>query len=323
MERGVRGPKVVALGGGHGLAATLSALRLITTNLTAIVTVADDGGSSGRLRKEFGVLPPGDLRMALSALCDSSEWGQTWRDILQHRFTSDGPLDGHAVGNLLILGLWERLGDTVSALDWVGELLQVKGRVLPMSSMPLEIRATVRRGEDCDVVQGQVAVATARGKVEHIELIPHNPPAQQEALEAIEDADWVVFGPGSWFTSVIPHLLVPDLREALEKTTAKKLLSLNLLAEKETSGMNAGEHVSSFREYAPQLGIDIVLADPSAVDSIRELDEKADQCGARVLLRQVRMGDGSPRHDPLRLAAAYRDAFDKVLGDVLGDAGGE
>ncbi|MBR6459325.1 MAG: uridine diphosphate-N-acetylglucosamine-binding protein YvcK [Actinomycetaceae bacterium] len=316
MDRGARGPKVVALGGGHGLAATLSALRLITTNLTAIVTVADDGGSSGRLREEFGVLPPGDLRMALSALCDSGEWGQTWRDVLQHRFSSEGPMDGHALGNLLILSLWERLGETVSALDWVGELLQVKGRVLPMSSMPLEIQARVRQGDKLETVCGQVAVATALGKVEHIDLIPHNPPAQQEALDAIDEADWVVFGPGSWFTSVIPHLLVPEMREALEKTKARKVLSLNLLAEKETSGMKASEHVTSFREYAPELGINVVLADPSAVDSIRELDEAASQCGARVLLRQVRMGDGSPRHDPLRLAAAYRDAFDNVLGDV-------
>lgn len=316
MERGARGPKVVALGGGHGLAATLSALRIITTNLTAVVTVADDGGSSGRLRKEFGVLPPGDLRMALSALCDNGEWGQTWRDILQHRFSSEGPLDGHALGNLLILSLWERLGNTVSALDWVGELLQVKGRVLPMSSVPLEIEARVFHDGERHTIRGQVDVATAQGTVEHVALIPNNPPAQAEALEAIDEADWVVFGPGSWFTSVIPHLLVPDLRAALEKTKARKVLALNLLAEKETSGMKASEHVSSFHEHAPELGIDVILADPSAVESIRELDAVASQCGARVLLRQVRMGDGSACHDPLRLAAAYRDAFDGVLGDV-------
>ena len=139
--RGARGPKVVALGGGHGLYASLSALRLLTDNITAIVTVADDGGSSGRLRQEFGVLPPGDLRMALSALCDDSEWGQTWRDVLQHRFTSDGPLNGHALGNLLIVALWEQLGGSVPALEWVGQLLEIRGRVLPMSSMPLKIEA--------------------------------------------------------------------------------------------------------------------------------------------------------------------------------------
>ncbi len=133
---GGRGPAVVALGGGHGLAASLSALRLMTDRLTAVVTVADDGGSSGRLRHELDVLPPGDLRMALAALCDDSDWGHTWRDVLQHRFRSDGPLDQHAVGNLLIVALWELLGDPVAGLDWVGRLLGARGRVLPMSCRP-------------------------------------------------------------------------------------------------------------------------------------------------------------------------------------------
>jgi len=116
-------PVVVALGGGHGLAASLAALRLITDQITAVVTVADDGGSSGRLRDEFDVLPPGDLRMALAALCDDTEWGHQWRDVLQHRFAGDGQLGGHAVGNLLIVSLWDLLGDTVGGLDLVGRLL--------------------------------------------------------------------------------------------------------------------------------------------------------------------------------------------------------
>src|SRR5690625_2945918 len=135
--------KVVALGGGHGLAASLRALRHVTSDVTAIVTVADDGGSSGRLRQELGVLPPGDLRMALSALCDESDWGHTWSDVLQHRFSSAGPLDGHALGNLLIVSLWELLGDEVAGLDWVGKLLGADGRVLPMAAVPLEIQADV------------------------------------------------------------------------------------------------------------------------------------------------------------------------------------
>ena len=316
MGRGARGPKIVALGGGHGLSASLSALRMITQNLTAVVTVADDGGSSGRLRKEFAVLPPGDLRMALSALCDDGEWGQTWRDILQHRFSSDGPLDGHALGNLLILSLWEQLGETVAALDWVGELLQIKGRVLPMSPIPLEITAQVRENGKLRTVHGQHNAATATGTVEHIELVPPEPPAQPEALAAIAEADWAVLGPGSWYTSIIPHLLVPDARAALEKSKARKILALNLLAEKETRGMSSSDHIRSFHEHAPDLHLDVVLADPSAVDSIRETESAAAECGARLLLRQVRMGDGSARHDPLRLAAAYRDAFEGILGDV-------
>ena len=135
--------KVVALGGGHGLAASLAALRRVTRDITAVVTVADDGGSSGRLRREFGVLPPGDLRMALAALCGDDDWGTTWSKVVQHRFGGDGELGGHAVGNLLIAALWDLLGDPVAGLDWVGRLLRTAGRVLPMAAVPLDIVAEV------------------------------------------------------------------------------------------------------------------------------------------------------------------------------------
>ena len=131
----------MALGGGHGLFASLSALRRVSDRLTAVVTVADDGGSSGRLRRDFGVLPPGDLRMALAALCGDDDWGTTWSRVVQHRFGGRGELSGHAVGNLLIVALWELLGDTVEGLDWVGRLLGAHGRVLPMAAVPLDITA--------------------------------------------------------------------------------------------------------------------------------------------------------------------------------------
>ena len=310
--RGARGPQVVALGGGHGLYASLSALRLLTDNITAIVTVADDGGSSGRLREEFGVLPPGDLRMALSALCDDSEWGQTWRDVLQHRFTSDGPLNGHALGNLLIVALWEQLGGSVPALDWVGQLLEIRGRVLPMSSTPLEIEADVEIGGVSDVVRGQVAVAITTGHVNHVRLFPENPPAQPEALEAVHDADWVILGPGSWYTSIIPHLLVPDLHRALCETKAKRVLSLNLVSEKETRGLSVAEHIGSFHDHAPDLRLDAIIIDPHVIDDAAAIERAANACGAELLIRDVRMNDGSPRHDPLRFAAAYRDAFEEI-----------
>ena len=160
-RRGEEGPAVVALGGGHGLSATLRALRHVTHRLTAVVTVADDGGSSGRLRREFDCLPPGDLRMALASLCEDSEWGLTWRDVLQHRFEGQGELDNHALGNLLILALWQLLGDDVSGLDWVGRLLTIHGRVVPMSSSPLVIEADIVSGGSRRRVSGQVAVASA------------------------------------------------------------------------------------------------------------------------------------------------------------------
>ncbi|MEE6272457.1 gluconeogenesis factor YvcK family protein [Georgenia wangjunii] len=316
--------KVVALGGGHGLSATLGALRHVSGDLTAVVTVADDGGSSGRLRKELGMLPPGDLRMALAALCDDSEWGLTWRDVLQHRYSSSGPLDSHAVGNLLIVALWDILGSEVAGLDWVGRLLGARGRVLPMASVPLDIEATVRRddSEAPRVVRGQSRVAVTSGRIEHVRVLPEDPPACAEAVEAVRAADWVVLGPGSWFTSVIPHLLVPDLALALHETGARRALTLNLSAQVgETDGMSAADHLRTLRAHAPDFRLDIVIADPGAVDDIDALAEAARESGASLLLRQVGAGDGTPRHDPLRLAAAYRDAFEGFLGDVGERAG--
>ncbi len=317
-DRGL-GPAVVALGGGHGLSATLSSLRLMTDRITAVVTVADDGGSSGRLRDELGVLPPGDLRMALAALCDDSDWGRTWRDVLQHRFASTGDLDQHAVGNLLIVALWELLGDTVEGLDWVGRLLGARGRVLPMAAVPLGIEADVRRPDGTTVVvRGQSAVATTAGSIVQVRLDPAEPPACPEAVAAIDAADWIVLGPGSWYTSVMPHLLVPGLRDALLRSPARTVLTLNLSPEVdgETDGMRAHEYIEVLHDHAPGLRIDAVVADPATVDDLETLSDRSAQIGARLLLRQVRRGDGTPRHDPLRLAAAYRDVHDGFLGDV-------
>jgi uncharacterized cofD-like protein len=316
------GPAVVALGGGHGLAASLRALRHLTDRLTAVVTVADDGGSSGRLRRELGVLPPGDLRMALSALCDDGEWGRLWRDVLQHRFSSHGSLDQHSLGNLLIVTLWQLLGDPVAGLDWVGRLLGARGRVLPMAAVPLDIEASVGglNGAARDVVtqvRGQAAVATTAGEVRSVRLLPDQPPACAEALQAVREADWVVLGPGSWFTSVLPHLLVPDLAEALHSTAARRCVTMNLSAQAgETEGLSAQEHLRVLAEHAAGLRVDVVLADPSAVEEPELLSEVARGMGARLVMRQVGLGDGTARHDALRLAAAYRDVFAGVVGDV-------
>lgn len=312
---------VVALGGGHGLAATLAALRHVTGDLTAVVTVADDGGSSGRLRGELGVLPPGDLRMAVSALCDVSDWGQTWRDVLQHRFRSDGPLDGHAAGNLLLVAMWELLGDEVAGLDGIGRLLGAHGRVLPMATVPLEIEAEVAHpdqpGAGTRLIRGQSRVAVTAGRVERVRLLPDDAPACPEAVAAVREADWVILGPGSWFTSVMPHLLLRDLAEALHSTRARRALTLNLASQPgETAGYTAADHLRSLRHYAPDLRLDVVIADPSAADDLDDLLEVAHELGAELLLRQVGVGGGVPEHDPLRLAAAYRDAFAGVLGDV-------
>lgn len=308
------GPRVVALGGGHGLSASLQALRRVTSEVTAVVTVADDGGSSGRLRDELGVLPPGDLRMALAALAGSDGSGSSWERLLQHRFAGSGPLAGHAVGNLLLAGLTATEGDIVPALDLVGALLGGTGRVLPASRVPLEICAQVTGlGVDpgnLTEVRGQVAVATTLGSVAAVELRPVDPPACEEAVQAVLDADWVVLGPGSWFTSVLTHLLVPELRAALEKTPARLIVALNLAPQQgETAGFSPEAHLDVLLAHAPSLGIDVVLADQDGVVDSRGLLSAVEACGGRLVLAPLALGDGTPRHDPRRLGLAYDSIF--------------
>jgi uncharacterized cofD-like protein len=292
-------------------------LRRVTRHLTAIVTVADDGGSSGRLRREFGVLPPGDLRMALAALCGDDAWGTTWSQVVQHRFTGDSELGGHAVGNVLIVALWELLGDTVQGLDWVGRLLGAHGRVLPMASVPLDLAAEVEGAnpdmpDEVSIVRGQVACATTTGRVRSISLIPADPPACPEAVAAVSEADWVVLGPGSWFTSVLPHLLVPQLAKALLTTRARRIVALNLAPQQgETEGFSPHAHLEVLADHAPELTIDVVLADRRAAGGTTgELEKAAGLLGGRLVLADLAMGDGSPRHDPRRLAGAFAQIFE-------------
>jgi uncharacterized cofD-like protein len=308
--------RVAALGGGHGLHASLAALRRLPVELTAVVTVADDGGSSGRLRSEFGVLPPGDLRMALAALCGDDEWGETWASVLQHRFAGTGEMKGHVVGNLLIVSLWEKLGDHVEALDWVGRLLGARGRVLPMALTPLDISAEVRGLDPADpealsTVRGQVAVATTEGSIESISLIPPDLVPCPEAVAAVRAADAVVLGPGSWFTSVLPHLMVPTLREALVETDGHLIVVLNLEAQRgETEGYAAADHLSVLLEHAPELPIGSVLVDRREAGDLCDLQRLVASCGARLVVDDVACDDGSPRHDAAKLAAAYARLLD-------------
>ncbi len=302
---------VTALGGGHGLAVTLSALRAFCRDITAVVTVADNGGSSGRLRSELGVLPPGDLRQALAALCREDDWGRTWADVLQHRFAGDGDLHDHAVGNLLIVALWDLLGDHVTGLDWVGRLLGAQGRVLPMAAVPLDIQATVRgadpaRPHELTTVCGQVEVATTRGHVESVELVPANPPACPEAVAAIQAADWVVLGPGSWYTSVLPHVRVPDLLAALVATPAKRCVTLNVAPQPgETEGFAANTYLEVLALHAPDLRVDVVVVDRQALGDEPLLRQAVDALGGRLVIADVSASDGSARHDAARLATTY------------------
>jgi uncharacterized cofD-like protein len=302
-------PAIVALGGGHGLYSTLTAVKRLTRKICAVVTVADDGGSSGRLRSELGVPPPGDLRMALAALAADSE--DVWTRTVQHRFGGTGALAGHSVGNLILAGLTEVLGDPVAALDEVAKLLHITGRVLPMSPIALDIEADVS-GLEADprvsrCIRGQVAIATTPGKVRRVRLIPSDPPASAEATAAIEHADVVVLGPGSWFTSVIPHVLVPELRDVLVYTRARKVLVLNLVAEPgETAGFSAERHLHVLSQHAPEFVVDDVLVDSGSVPEGREREHvarAAEQLRARVTFADVAEA-GTDRHNPGKLAAA-------------------
>jgi uncharacterized cofD-like protein len=319
----VSAPRVVALGGGHGLAASLGALRQVTPHLTAVVTVADDGGSSGRLRRELEVLPPGDLRMALAALAGHDAWSRTWAALLQHRFPGQGPLAGHAVGNLVLTGLSQTTSGSIEALDLVGRLVGAVGRVLPASTVPLDIAAEVKgldpaRPDERRRVVGQVAVASTEGEVCSVELVPAEPAACPEAVAAVHAADWVVLGPGSWFTSVLTHLLVPGLREALETTPARRLVMLNLSPQAgETAGFSPEAHLEALAAHAPALPLDVVLADPDAVADPAALEAVVQAAGGRLVLAPVALGDGTPRHDPDRLAAALREVLLAGPGPAL------
>ena len=308
--------RAVALGGGHGLAATLQALRRLTGEVTAIVGVADDGGSSGRLRADFGTLPPGDLRMALAALCGDDTWGRTWEKVIQHRFAGNGPLAGHALGNLLITALWEETGDPVVGLSWVAALLQAQGTVLPCTTVPLEIVAEVR-GADSDrpdvrtTVRGQVAVATTSGCIEGIRIEPADPPACPQALEALAEAQLVVLGPGSWFTSVMPHLLIPDLAAAIRSSPGTRTVVLNLDPDQDAETMSVPTHrqLEALRDHDPLLRIDAVIADPSHLEhsfTAPRLERVVAELGARLVVAPVGYPDGrrSGVHDPARLAVA-------------------
>ena len=316
-------PKVVALGGGHGLHVMLSALVRLNVDITAIVTVADDGGSSGRLRREVpGILPPGDLRMALTALSRPDDTGLLWSATFQHRFRGDGALAGHPVGNIVLVGLAQVLGDPVAALDAAGSIMGSRGRVLPMACQPLDIVADVA-GLDEDPravrrIRGQVAVATTPGRVRAVTLAPPDALACPEALEAIAQADLLTLGPGSWFTSVLPHLLLPEMAAVITASRAHRLVVLNLAAQVgETEGFSPEEHLDVLSAHAPGLRVDSVLADRASVPLPQRLESAAARLGAQLDLQDV-AEPGTARHDPTRLSGSLAAVLDRALGGRIG-----
>jgi uncharacterized cofD-like protein len=291
------GPVVVALGGGHGLAAALRAIRQYASSVTAIVSVADDGGSSGRLRRDLGVLPPGDLRRCLVALSDD----ELWANAFEYRFTA-GDLDGHALGNLMLVGLTDMTGDFTAALDAAGRLLNAVGRVLPATTEPVVLKAEIGNLEvPGHEVEGQVAVQNSTD-IRRVDLVPADAGASADAVEAIEQADQVILAPGSLYTSLLPVLCVDALRGAVAATGARVVQLANLRPQPpETTGLDATDHLRAVLAHG-------VRVDAFVYQEAGELAADVEQIrawGVEPVGGNVATDRGAT-HDPVRLAKTLR-----------------
>lgn len=300
------GLRVVAVGGGHGLAQALLAVQDYADVITAVVSVADDGGSSGRLAPGLGIPPPGDLRRALLAL---SPEPSLWRDLVGYRFRG-ADVDGHSLGNLIIAALSELSGGFEEALATAGRLLGARGEVLPASPEPLRLEATV----DGTEVSGQVAIARSRGVIEDLRIVPPDAPANQAALRAAAAADQIVIGPGSLFTSLMPVLKVPGIVEAVNASPASLVYVCNLATQDgETLGMDAAAHVRALVGHTGlRLPDVVVLHDglvevPAPVEPIRPDREDVAALGVRVETADLAdPGAEWPCHHPVRLGGVLR-----------------
>jgi uncharacterized cofD-like protein len=287
------GPRVVALGGGHGLAIALTAIREYASDITAIVSVADDGGSSGRLRRDLDVAAPGDLRRCLVALANTEG---SWTTAFEHRFRS-GELADHALGNIVIVGLAETTGDLTAALEEAGRLLNTQGTVLPATVGQVWLRARVGGKE----VKGQVAIAQAgaHDRIQNLGLDPADARPPAGALEAIARADQIVLAPGSLYTSILAVVSVDELRDAMANATAPVVQVANLATENETHGHDGTDHLAAVRAQGSR--VDIFLYDPAhglAVDP-----EAVAKLGTKAVAVPISRADGSG-HDPRQLAKA-------------------
>jgi uncharacterized cofD-like protein len=293
--------RVVALGGGHGLAVTLTALRLVGVEPTAVVTVADDGGSSGRLRRDLGMLAPGDLRKAMLALADPDA---EVRELFAYRFER-GDLAGHNLGNLVLAALTDLKGGFAEALAEASRWLRVHGQVLPATLVPVRLCGRV----DGRQVEGQVAIMTATGRVESVWLEPRQPAAVPAAVLAVREADLVLLGPGSTFTSVVPNVLVPELGAALVEASERLVYICNLEAQAgETTGFAPESHLAAILDHCPGLRVDTVLCQrpPDRAAAARELRAFA-ELGAAVVHAELAADDHPGRHDAARLATALKE----------------
>ncbi len=304
-----RGPAVTVIGGGHGLSVLLRGIKSSTNNVSAVVTVADDGGSSGRLREELGIIPPGDLRNCLVALADTEP---LMEKLFQYRFEGDSALAGHSFGNLFIAAMNEVTGDMETALKESSKVLAVKGRVIPASKEKVRLDAVMNDGT---IVEGESQIPEAHKKIRRVRLFPRKVPAVPAALEAIESADAIILGPGSLYTSIMPNLLVEGVAHALKNSKAIKIYICNVLTQPgETDNYTASQHAKAILDHTGHGTIDYVLVNSAPIPDEMwrgtgakpvEIDEdKVNALGMGLIKEDLMSTTEIGRHDPDKLCAA-------------------
>jgi uncharacterized cofD-like protein len=308
-----RGPKIVAIGGGTGLSTLLRGLKQYSSNITAIVTVADDGGSSGRLRREMGILPPGDIRNCIAALADEEK---LLTELFQYRFHAGDGLSGHSFGNLFISAMTEITGDLEQAIDASAKVLAIRGKVLPATLTDVSLWAKLADGR---LIEGESKITEAMGQIRQIGCHPADPVALPAALAAIKEADYIIIGPGSLYTSIIPNLLVPAIRQALAQVTVPRVYVCNIMTQPgETDNYSVADHIRAIEKVCEERIFDAVLAQrtspsPQSLELYAQehshpvfLDrEEVGKMGYRIVLANVMAEDevtAKVRHDPQRLA---------------------
>jgi uncharacterized cofD-like protein len=318
-----RGPRIVAIGGGHGLATLLRGLKNFTYNITAIVTVADDGGSSGRLRQDLGILPPGDIRNCLAALSNDEA---LLAQLFQYRFPDDlGGMEGHSFGNLFISALADITGSFEEAVAESGRVLAVHGEVLPATLHNVRLVADVMLPHAVGEVrvEGESQIPNSNGRVRRVWLEPNNPPAFPRGIQALLAADLIIIGPGSLYTSLLPDLLVPDLQEAIRASKALKIYVCNVATQPgETEGYSCGDHVRALEDHAGQGIFDVVVSNQSCTDNLPpgvdwvqaepELDED------HAVYRADLVDGLHPwRHDSEKLGQVIMDLYQERTGPLV------
>ena len=307
-----KGPAVTVIGGGTGLSVLLRGIKEQTSNVTAVVTVADDGGSSGRLRAELGIIPPGDLRNCLVALADTEP---LMEKLFQHRFGGNSELAGHSFGNLFIAAMAEVTGDVEKALKESSKVLAVKGRVLPASTAEVRLDATM---EDGTIVKGESQIPLVKKKIERVHLFPKHVQPVQSSLEAIKSADAIILGPGSLYTSIMPNLLVDGMAEAVRESKAVKIYICNVMTQPgETDGYTAAMHAKAIIDHAGVGAIDYVLVNSVEISPAMKafyaergafpviVDEEAlDALGVGYVKADIISETNVIHHDPVKLSRA-------------------